>query len=66
MGKEQSAPEQGIKSWATPWLEIQFFYSGLQPNAKMIIDVAANGALMSKNLEEARELLDEMSSNHYQ
>ena len=31
----------------------------------MIIDVVAGGALMSKNLEEARELLDEMSSNHY-
>jgi len=32
----------------------------------MIIDAAAVGALMSKNLEESRELLDEMSSNYYQ
>jgi len=33
---------------------------------KMIIDVAGDGTFMSKNLEEARELLDEMSSNYYQ
>ena len=30
------------------WLEIQFFYNGLHPNTKMIIDAAAVGALMSK------------------
>jgi len=48
-----------------PMLEIQFFYNGLQPNRKMIINAAAGGALMSKNLEEARELIDEMSSNYY-
>jgi len=41
-----------------PWLEIQFFDNGLQPNTKMTIDAAAGGALMSKNLEEARELLE--------
>ena len=49
-----------------PWLEIQFFYNGLQPYTKMIINVAAGGSLMSKNLEEARDLLDKMSTNHYQ
>jgi len=48
------------------WLKIQFFYNGLHPNTKMIIDAVANGTLMSKNLEEARELLNEISSNHYQ
>ena len=36
------------------WLEIQFFYNGLHPNMKMIIDVAGDGTFMSKNLEEAR------------
>ena len=43
-----------------PWLEIMFFYNELHPNTKMIINAAAGGALMSKNLEEARELLDEI------
>jgi len=32
----------------------------------MIIDAAVSGALMRKNIEEAPELLDEMSSNHFQ
>jgi len=32
----------------------------------MIIDATTGGVLMSKNLEEARELLHEMSSNHHQ
>ena len=49
-----------------PWLEIQFFYNGLVPNTKMIIDATAGGALMSKNLEKVHKLLHEMSSNHYQ
>ena len=48
-----------------PWLEIQFFYNGLHPNMEMIIDVATVGALMSKILEEALELLNETSLNHY-
>ena len=50
----------------TPWLEIQFFNYGLHSNSKMIMDGAAGRALISKNFEEAQELLDEMSSNHYQ
>jgi len=32
----------------------------------MIIDVAAGGALMSKERDEAYELLKEMASNSYQ
>jgi len=34
--------------------------------SKNLKEAATGGALMSKNLKEARELLDEMSSNHYQ
>ena len=40
-----------------PRLEIHFFYNSQQPNTKMIIDVVAGGALISKILEEAREYL---------
>ena len=36
-----------------PWSEILFFYNGLHPNKKMIIDATTGGSLMSKNLEEA-------------
>ena len=44
-------------------VEIQFFYNRLQPNTKIIIDAAADEALTRKNLECARKLLDEISSN---
>ena len=44
----------------------QFFYNGLNPNNKMIIDAAAGGALMGKERDEAYELLEEMASNSYQ
>jgi len=47
-------------------LEIQFIYNGLNPNTKMIIDAAAEGALMRKKHDEAYELLEEMASNSYQ
>jgi len=33
---------------------------------KMIMDAVVGGALMSKSLEEAGELLDVISSNHYE
>jgi len=46
-------------------LDIQFFYNGLHLNTKIIIDAASGGALMSKILEEALELLNETSLNHY-
>jgi len=48
------------------WLEIQFFYNGLNPNTKMIIDATAGGALVGKERDEAYELLEEMASNSYQ
>ena len=34
-------------------LEIQFFYNGLTPNTKMVIDAVAGGALMGKERDEA-------------
>ena len=48
------------------WLEIQFFYNGLTPNTKMIIDAAVREALIGKERDEVCELLKEMASNSYQ
>ena len=48
------------------WLEIQFFYNGLNSNTKMIIDAAAGGAFMGKERDEAYELHEEIASNSYQ
>jgi len=42
------------------------FYNRLTPNTKMVIDVAAGGALMVKERDKAYELLEEMMSNSYQ
>jgi len=47
-------------------LEIQFFYNGLTPNIKMVIDAVTGEALMGKEWDEAYELLEEMTSNSYQ
>ena len=58
----RKVPHHGLPAW----LEIQFFYNGLNPNTKMIIDAAAGGALMSKERDEAYELLEDMASNSYQ
>jgi len=50
----------------TSCFDIQFFYDGLNPNIKIIIDAAAGGALIGKEYDEAYELLEEMASNSYQ
>ena len=61
-GLIRKVPHYGLSAW----LEIQFFYNGLNPNTKMIIDAAAGGVLMEKERDEAYELLEEMASNSYQ
>jgi len=58
----RKVPHQGLPTW----LKIQFFYNRLNPNAKMIIDAIAGGALIGKERDEAYELLEEMASNSYQ
>ena len=45
------------------WLEIQFFYNGLQLNTKIVVDATADGALMRKDRDEAYNLMEEMASN---
>ena len=58
----RKVPHHGLPEW----LEIQFFYNGLQPNTRMIVDVAAGGALMSKNRDGAYKILEELASNDFQ
>ena len=47
--KVQRIVKEDPTSLIPAWLKIQFFYSGLVPNAKMMIDMAVNGALMGRN-----------------
>ncbi|XP_017972556.1 PREDICTED: uncharacterized protein LOC108661169 [Theobroma cacao] len=58
----QRCPHHGILDW----LQVQTFYNGLVGSIKITIDVAAGGALMSKNATDVYDLLEEMASNNYQ
>nr|XP_016452659.1 PREDICTED: uncharacterized protein LOC107777182 [Nicotiana tabacum] len=43
-----------------------FFYHGLKPSARNVIDAAAGGSVMGKTTEEALQLLNEISENAIQ
>ncbi|XP_022855695.1 uncharacterized protein LOC111376916 [Olea europaea var. sylvestris] len=45
---------------------IQTFYNGLNGQTRIVVDSAAGGALLSKTLNEAYALLDEIATNSYQ
>ena len=46
--------------------QIQLFYNDLNGQTRTIVDAAASGTLLSKTLEEAYRLLEEMSANNCQ
>ena len=48
------------------WFQIQLFYNGLNGQTRTIMDAAASGTLLSKTIEEAHRLLEEMSANNCQ
>ncbi|KAJ4712782.1 Bifunctional inhibitor/lipid-transfer protein/seed storage 2S albumin superfamily protein [Melia azedarach] len=48
------------------WLQVQTFYNGLGASTKTLVDAATGGALMSKSIDEAYELLEEMARNAFQ
>lgn len=47
-------PRHGLPEW----LQLQTFHNGLSESTKTLVDVAANGSLM-------RKLLEEMTANAY-
>ncbi|XP_038973879.1 uncharacterized protein LOC120105457 [Phoenix dactylifera] len=59
---QRKCPHHGLPDW----LIVQTFYNGLTHSVRITIDAAAGGTLMSKSIEEAYELLEEMASNNYQ
>ncbi|XP_021289808.1 uncharacterized protein LOC110420760 [Herrania umbratica] len=56
------SPHHGLAKW----LQIQTFCNGLVGLIRITIDVATRGALMSKSIDEAYDLLEEIASNNYQ
>jgi hypothetical protein len=47
-------------------LLIQYFYEGLMPTDRSIIDAASGGALVDKTPEAARQLISNMAANSKQ
>jgi hypothetical protein len=45
------------------WFIIQRFYRGLIRSAREHIDAAAGGSFFALSIEEARKLIEKMSSN---
>ncbi|XP_040996048.1 uncharacterized protein LOC121242223 [Juglans microcarpa x Juglans regia] len=55
-------PQHGLPDW----LQVQMFYNGLNGQTRTIVDAASGGTLMSKTVEGATYLLEEMALNNYQ
>ncbi|XP_068662913.1 uncharacterized protein [Aristolochia californica] len=55
-------PQHGFPDW----LQVQMFYNGLNEQTRTIVDAASGGTLMSKTVEGATSLFEEMASNNYQ
>ena len=45
------------------WMQIQLFYNGLRTATRSMVDAAAGGALNSKTLTEAKELIERIAQN---
>ena len=54
-------PQHGYQEW----FQIQLFYNGLNGQTRTIVDAAASDTLLSKTIEEAFRLLEEISANNY-
>ena len=48
------------------WLILHLFYNALNPVSKSMLDTAAGGTFMGKQITEAKKLLDNMQDNHAQ
>ena len=59
---QRKCPHHGLPNW----LIVQTFYNGLTYSVRITIDVTTRGALMSKSMEEAYDLLEKMATNNYQ
>lgn len=55
-------PQHGYQSW----VQIELFYNGLNDQTRTIVNSAAGETLMSKTLDVAYSLLDEIATNSYQ
>jgi Retrotransposon gag protein len=54
-----SCPHHGIESWSL----LQIFYGSLFPHDKGMLDVAIEGSLVNKEVEDNFKLIDDMTLN---
>ncbi|KAK0575450.1 hypothetical protein LWI29_000746 [Acer saccharum] len=59
---QRRCPHNGLAKWQT----LQAFYQGLTVSIRNLVDAAAGGSLMSKSMDAANELLEEMALNNSQ
>ena len=53
-------PHNGLVRWQT----LQAFYQGITMSTRNLVDAAAGGSLMSKSMDAANDLLEEMALNN--
>ena len=58
----RNCPSHGMEDW----LILHLFYNALNPVSKSMLDTAAGGTFMGKQITEAKQLLDNMKDNHAQ
>ena len=46
-------------------IQLETFYNGLNPSTGLLVDILANGALLSKSYNEAYEILAIIANNNY-
>ncbi|XP_021299980.1 ferrochelatase-2, chloroplastic-like [Herrania umbratica] len=55
-------PHHGLPKW----LQVQTFYNGFRGPFRTTIDATTRGTFMSKSIDKAYDLLEEIASNNYQ
>ena len=56
----RNCPNHGMEEW----LILHLFYNALNPMSKSMLDTAAGGTFMGKQVDVATKLLDDMQNNH--
>ncbi|KAK4851097.1 hypothetical protein QYF36_012413 [Acer negundo] len=59
---QRRCPHNGLAKWQT----LQAFYQGITMSTRNLVDAAAEGSLMSKLMDAANDLLEEMELNNSQ
>ncbi|XP_073019334.1 uncharacterized protein [Primulina eburnea] len=58
----RKCPNHGFEDW----VQIELFYNGLNGQTRGTVDAAAGGTIFAKSLEQAYDLLEQMTNNSYQ